>query len=109
LDRPLSTYGQDPSCRVIEPGDLTLAQAIFFSEHPAALRRDYPAPRDQASVFRRMDRLFAAAERDQPLEWQAFRTGLRRRETVGTEQAASRIVAFKRLGARVPSPPPTPS
>jgi hypothetical protein len=34
-----------------------------------------------------MDRLFASAEREQPLEWQAYRARLRKRDVIGTADA----------------------
>jgi hypothetical protein len=109
LDKPSSTYAECHACAVIEPAALTLKLAIFYSEHPRALMRDYPSPTDQARALRRMDRLFAAATREQPLEWQAYLARCRKRAVIGTEEAARRIVAFKQLGVRIPVPPPTPA
>jgi hypothetical protein len=44
-----------------------------------------------------MDRLFASAEREQPLEWQAYRVRLRKQDVIGTADAPARIVAMRRL------------
>jgi hypothetical protein len=108
LNKQRSTSPQSALRGLIEPRRLTLAQTIFFSEHPGALRRDYPAPKDQVRVLREMDHAFATAEREQPLEWRGYRVRARRREHVGTERAAAMIVAFKQLAARAPELPPTP-
>jgi hypothetical protein len=108
LTKPQSNSPDAAPCAVIEPAGLTLSQAIFFSDHPAALARDYPAVGDQARVLRRMDVLFARAEREQPLIWQAYRARTVRSEAVGTERAAQIIVAFKRLGGQAPLVPSAP-
>ena len=74
-------------CAVIEPRCLLLKQAIFFSEHPGAPRRDYPDAEDEVRVLRKMSRVFAAAEREQPLEWQAYRARLRKLRAAGCARA----------------------
>jgi hypothetical protein len=89
----------------ISPAELTLRQAIFFSEHPTALSRDL-LPEHLDAVCAAMDRLFAAAREEQPLEWQAYQARCHRRRPLGASETARRVVAWQALGGLVPELPP---
>jgi hypothetical protein len=78
--------------------DVDLETAIRYVEDPGLVAQDYPAEKDQASVWRRMDGLLRKAEREQPLAWQAYRARVARRPAMSTIEGAKRIAAMTASG-----------
>jgi hypothetical protein len=88
--------------------DITLEQALFYVEWPAAAERDFPGKAPAA--YRRMDAIFKEAEREQPLAWQAYKAKAANRPTVNVIDGARVFLAKRMAGAFTPpqDPPPTP-
>jgi hypothetical protein len=89
---------------------LSLAQAIHFLEHPAAVT-EFVDPGLSQKVWRRVDRLAAEAHSADPppLAWQAHEARLRGRRPVNVLDGVEQIVTFVHSGVGIPTTPPPPS